>query len=49
MGRGAVWNLARYGLSRRRERLEGGPLIVTLESEAALTNGSETMGRCYIN
>ena len=48
MGKGAVWNLARYGLSRRRERLEGGPLIVTPESEEALTNGNETMGRYYI-
>ena len=48
MGKGAVWNLARYGLSRRRERLEGGPLIVTPESEEALTNGNETIGRYYV-
>ena len=47
MGKGAVWNLARYGLSRRRERLEGGPLIVTPEPEEALTNGNETIGRYY--
>ena len=48
MGKGVVWNLARYGLSRRRERLEGGPLIVTLESEKALTKGNETIGRYCI-
>ena len=49
MGKGVAWNLARYGLSRSRERLEGGPLIVTLESEEALTNGRERTGRYYIN
>ena len=48
MGKAAVWNLARYGLSRRRVRLEGGPLIVTPESEEALTYGNETIGRYYI-
>ena len=48
MGKGVVWNLARFGLSRRRESVEGGPLIVTLESEEALTNGSEMTGRYYI-
>ena len=48
MGKGAVWNLARYELSRRRERLEGGPLIVTPESEEALKNGNETVGRYYV-
>ena len=45
MGKSVVWNLARYGISRRRDRLEGGPLIVTLESEEALTIGNEARGR----